>query len=56
MTNYQMTRDENEATRIPDPRSDQRGRPRIRRVAVIRTGRNGFRLVGPSGELALKHP
>ena len=50
MTTDHMTQDHNEAKHTAGTQTEE-GRPRVRRVAVIRTGRTGFTLVAPVGEL-----
>jgi hypothetical protein len=55
MTSNHVTKADHEATRAADLQPRQRRRPPIRRIAFIRPGQTGFRLVAASGELAPTH-
>jgi hypothetical protein len=53
MTNNHMTRNGSDATHAANPQAGRRG-PRVRRVAVLRPGRTGVRLVSCAGGLAAR--
>ena len=52
MTRDHVTQAEGEATQVANPQSEAQHRPRVRRLAMIRTGGSRFRLDVAAAEVA----